>query len=55
MEGFLVRGGERLYGEMRIDAAKNAVLPILAAAVLCEGETVLTDCPRLGDVESMRG
>lgn len=55
MEGFLVRGGERLYGETRVDAAKNAVLPILAAAVLADGETILTDCPRLGDVESMRG
>ena len=55
MEGFLVRGGERIWGEMRVDAAKNAVLPILAAAILPDGETLLKNCPRLSDVESMRG
>lgn len=55
MEGFLVRGGERIYGEMRVDAAKNAVLPILAAAVLPQGETLLKNCPAISDVESMCG
>jgi len=55
MEGFLVRGGERLHGEVRVDAAKNAVLPILAASILPEGETVLRGCPDISDVESMRG
>lgn len=55
MEGFLVRGGEKVYGEMRIDAAKNAVLPILAAAILPDGETLIQNCPAISDVESMRG
>ena len=55
MAGFLVRGGERIWGEMRVDAAKNAVLPILAAAILPQGQTLLKDCPALSDVESMRG
>ena len=55
MEGFLVRGGEKIYGEMRVDAAKNAVLPILAAAILPNGQTLLKNCPAISDVESMRG
>ena len=55
MEGFLVRGGEKLYGEVRVDAAKNAVLPILAASILPEGETILRGCPDISDVESMCG
>lgn len=55
MEGFLVRGGEKIYGEMNLDAAKNAVLPILAASILPEGQTLLKKCPAISDVESMRG
>ena len=34
MEGFVVRGGRRLEGTLRVDGAKNAVLPLLAACVL---------------------
>lgn len=55
MEGFLVRGGERIWGELSVDAAKNAVLPILAASILPKGQTLLKNCPRISDVESMRG
>ena len=55
MEGFLVRGGERICGTMHIAAAKNAVLPIMAASIL-PGEPVnIIGCPQIGDVESMRG
>lgn len=55
MEGFWVRGGERLCGSLRVDVAKNAVLPIMAASVLTQEKTTLLNCPRLGDVESMNG
>ena len=54
MEGFLVRGGERLKGTLRVGAAKNAVLPILAASILAEGPSTLVGCPKIADVESMR-
>ena len=54
MEGFLVRGGERLKGTLRVGAAKNAVLPILAASILADGPSTLVGCPRIADVESMR-
>jgi UDP-N-acetylglucosamine 1-carboxyvinyltransferase len=43
-------GGERLSGEVRISGAKNATLPILAAALLAEGPVVLENVPRLNDV-----
>lgn len=55
MEGFLVRGGECIRGEMRVGAAKNAVLPMLAAAILPADKSTLKGCPQIGDVESMRG
>lgn len=55
MEGFRILGGEKLEGEIRVDAAKNAALPILAAALLPEGETVVSQCPDIRDVHAMAG
>ncbi len=52
MSSFLVEGGRRLSGEVRIQGAKNSVLPILAATLLNRGESVLTGCPRLRDVDA---
>lgn len=40
----------RLYGEVRISGAKNAVLPIMAATLLAEGPTVVENVPHLLDV-----
>ena len=54
MEKIIVRGGHRLQGTVAIEGAKNAVLPILAAAILpTEGRTVLTNVPILADVYTM--
>jgi UDP-N-acetylglucosamine 1-carboxyvinyltransferase len=50
---FVIHGGNRLQGEIRIGGAKNAVLPILAATVLSGKVSVLTDCPNLKDVHTM--
>ncbi|MBR3738985.1 MAG: UDP-N-acetylglucosamine 1-carboxyvinyltransferase [Clostridia bacterium] len=55
MEGFRVLGGEKIEGQVRLQGAKNAVLPILAAALLPEGETVLQDCPDIRDAHAMAG
>lgn len=44
-----------MRGKVRIGGAKNAALPIMAASILCEGETVLHDVPHLADIESMAG
>jgi len=48
-----VEGGNRLFGTVRIDAAKNAVLPILAACVLVPDKVVLRDIPKLIDIDNM--
>jgi len=45
-----ITGGERLSGEVRISGAKNAALPILAAALLAEGPVLLENVPHLNDV-----
>ena len=44
-----VTGGRPLYGALRVQGAKNSALPLLSAAVLSEGVTVLRNCPRLTD------
>jgi UDP-N-acetylglucosamine 1-carboxyvinyltransferase len=48
-----ITGGERLSGEIRISGAKNATLPILAAALLAEGPVLLENVPHLNDVTTM--
>lgn len=53
VERIEVEGGERLLGEVVIHGSKNAVLPIMAAAVLNKGMTVIHNCPVIADVEYM--
>lgn len=53
METFLVEGGTRLEGTLRVDSAKNAVLPILAAAILTDEDVVLEDVPQITDALRM--
>lgn len=50
MEQIIVQGGYKLQGTVKIEGAKNATLPILAAAILPEGVTVLKNVPKLSDV-----
>ncbi|MCL2356738.1 MAG: UDP-N-acetylglucosamine 1-carboxyvinyltransferase [Defluviitaleaceae bacterium] len=47
---YRIRGGNRLLGELKIGGAKNAALPILAAACLNESETIIENCPRISDI-----
>lgn len=51
MNKIVVNGGNPLNGEITVQGAKNAVLPILAASVLPCGECVIHNCPSLRDVE----
>lgn len=53
MEAVVVRGGRKLEGTMRVDGAKNAALPILAASVLTEETVVLQGVPMISDVRKM--
>ncbi|QDQ01285.1 UDP-N-acetylglucosamine 1-carboxyvinyltransferase [Lysinibacillus fusiformis] len=51
MEKIIVTGGQKLQGKVRVEGAKNAVLPILAAALLAsKGENVIKEVPNLADV-----
>lgn len=51
MSAYIIEGGSRLYGSVRVHGAKNSALPILAACILTDGECVIDDCPPLRDVE----
>jgi UDP-N-acetylglucosamine 1-carboxyvinyltransferase len=53
MDSFLIKGGVPLHGEVRISGAKNAVLPIMAAALLTAEPCVIRRVPKLSDVEFM--
>ncbi|MGT2930559.1 UDP-N-acetylglucosamine 1-carboxyvinyltransferase [Streptococcus dentasini] len=55
MDKIIIKGGQtRLHGEVTIEGAKNAVLPLLAATILpSEGQTVLHNVPILSDVYTM--
>jgi UDP-N-acetylglucosamine 1-carboxyvinyltransferase len=53
MDKFVIEGGERLRGIVRISGSKNAVLPVLAATLLQKGIYHIGNVPRLRDVNSM--
>lgn len=53
MDKFVIRGGKPLNGEVRISGAKNAALPLLAAMILAETPTKLTNVPCLRDVTTL--
>lgn len=53
MDMFVVQGGRRLSGRVRVSGAKNAALPIMAAALLADGPTVLHGVPELVDVATL--
>lgn len=52
MRSIIVDGPARLSGSVSVPGAKNSVLPILAASLLCAGPVVLRNVPRLSDVEA---
>ncbi|MDP7421731.1 MAG: UDP-N-acetylglucosamine 1-carboxyvinyltransferase, partial [bacterium] len=53
MDKFIIEGGVRLKGRIRINGAKNSALPIMAATILGNGESNLSDVPRIRDVRTM--
>ncbi|MGH8966384.1 MAG: UDP-N-acetylglucosamine 1-carboxyvinyltransferase, partial [Actinomycetes bacterium] len=52
-EHFAVGGGARLVGGVDVVGAKNSVLKLMAAALLAEGTTTITNCPEILDVPLM--
>lgn len=54
MDRFVIRGGSRLCGRIRVHGSKNAALPLLAAVLLTDEPVVLRDVPDLADIQNMR-
>ncbi len=52
MSRYIINGGNRIYGETKVQGSKNSVLPILAATVLVPGESVIANCPDISDVDA---
>ena len=55
MESFKIIGGKPLDGKVRVDSAKNSILPIIAGCVMSEEEIIIRDSPKLYDVVKMVG
>ncbi len=52
MASFVIEGGRKLEGEIKIQGSKNGSLPLLSASLLAEGKTLLYGCPDLSDVRA---
>lgn len=52
MSRLRIEGARRLTGEIGIQGAKNSVLPVLAASILCTGPCTVHNCPDISDVDT---
>jgi len=52
MKTLIIRGGRGLFGSVQIPGAKNSVLPLMAASMLCHGSVTLERAPHLTDVDA---
>ena len=51
MDRFIIEGGRQLKGRIAIEGVKNAILPMMCAALMTdEGETVIENVPNLQDI-----
>ena len=53
MDRYVITGGQRLEGTIRVSGAKNSSLPLLAATLLTEGTSTLLEIPNLADIKHM--
>jgi len=53
MDKFVITGGKKLSGDVKISGAKNAILPIMTAALLAKGKSVFHNVPNLNDIKMM--
>ena len=44
MEKFIICGGNKLYGKVNIQSAKNSVLPLISASIIANGKTRIKNC-----------
>ncbi len=54
MDVFVIEGGRKLNGRVRINGSKNAALPLMAAALLTDQPVTFRDIPDLSDIRNMR-
>ena len=52
MGAYQIIGGRPLEGAVQIHGAKNSVLPILAATLVCGGQYTINNCPEISDVDT---
>lgn len=53
MDKFVIEGGHKLSGKVKVSGSKNASLPIISACLMIEGKCVLRNVPHLSDVETI--
>ena len=53
MSRYIIEGGNPLEGRIRVKAAKNSVLPLLAASILTKEKVTLQNCPEISDIRNM--
>ncbi len=53
MDIFRISGGNPLHGKVKVSGSKNSALPLFAASLLTEEETILDNVPDLSDVNFM--
>ncbi len=53
MAKFMIHGGKKISGRVKVESAKNSILPLLAGSILTTEETVILNCPKISDVLSM--
>ncbi len=53
MEKLEIYGGRKLSGKITVESAKNAILPMIAGALLTNEEVIIANCPKISDVFSM--
>jgi len=54
VDKFVIKGGRRLQGEIRVSGSKNAALPLLASSLLCGGWNTYHNIPDLVDIKTIK-
>ncbi len=54
MDKFIIQGGSRLKGEIRVSGSKNAALPVLAACILAPENCLIKNVPDLRDIDTIK-
>ena len=53
MDSIRIRGGRPLSGEIKVGGAKNAALPLMVAGMLTDDPLILSNVPKLADIQTM--